>query len=146
MSTQTSRSWGISLTSAVRNDGLLHVGACTFIVIGVLFALGCTSPPQENVTGVACGENHNLELRSDGTVWSWRRNKFGQLGNGSTSDTGLPGQVQDLTGTTAIACGNAHCLAVRNDHTAWSWGNNFYGQLGNGKTGSSHVPVKVNWP
>jgi len=34
-------------------------------------------------------ETHNVALKSDGTVWSWGYNAFGQLGNGTTNDAWL---------------------------------------------------------
>src|SRR3712207_4798811 len=36
-----------------------------------------------DVTAIACGGNHSLALRSDGTVWAWGDNSSGQLGDGT---------------------------------------------------------------
>ena len=36
------------------------------------------------VVAIAGGYTHSLALRSDGSVWAWGLNTFGQLGNGST--------------------------------------------------------------
>ena len=41
-----------------------------------------------NLTGVvaiAAGGTHSLALKSDGTVWAWGYNYYGQLGNGTTA-------------------------------------------------------------
>src|SRR5687767_11028437 len=32
------------------------------------------------ITAVSAGERHNLALKSDGTVWGWGMNNYGQLG------------------------------------------------------------------
>ncbi|MBI2372132.1 MAG: RCC1 repeat-containing protein, partial [Deltaproteobacteria bacterium] len=73
---------------------------------------------QTGATALAAGVEHNLAVKSDGTVWAWGRNTAGELGNGSTTHARAPVQVQDtgpqglfLMGTTAIAAG-AHSLAV----------------------------------
>ena len=38
-----------------------------------------------SIVAISAGESHNLALRSDGTVWAWGWNFYGQLGNGATS-------------------------------------------------------------
>src|SRR3990167_3222804 len=42
---------------------------------------------------VSAGTNHRLALKSDGTVWAWGGNTYGQLGDGTTSDKTTPTQV-----------------------------------------------------
>jgi hypothetical protein len=41
-------------------------------------------------------EMHNVALKSDGTVWAWGWNAFGQLGNGTTNATLQPTPVVGL--------------------------------------------------
>jgi hypothetical protein len=59
------------------------------------------------------GIDHSLALKSDGTVWAWGRNSFGQLGDGSTIERDKPVTVGNLSGVTAIAAGANFGLAVR---------------------------------
>ena len=108
--------------------------------------------PVNSLTGVAkaaAGNAHCLALKSDGTVWAWGDNAYGQLGDNSTTDRDVPVQVKDSTGTStltgiiAIAGGGNHSLAVKSDGTVWAWGDNQYGQLGNNSTTSSSLPVQV---
>ena len=35
------------------------------------------------VIAIAAGESHSLALNSNGTVWAWGRNNYGQLGDGT---------------------------------------------------------------
>jgi alpha-tubulin suppressor-like RCC1 family protein len=46
-----------------------------------------------NVISVVGGAYHTLVLKSDGTVWAWGNNSFGQLGTGNNSDSLTPVQV-----------------------------------------------------
>jgi hypothetical protein len=36
-----------------------------------------------DVTAIAAGQNFSLALASDGAVWAWGDNSWGELGNGS---------------------------------------------------------------
>jgi alpha-tubulin suppressor-like RCC1 family protein len=76
------------------------------------------------VIQVSAGGLHSLALRSDGTVWAWGNNFFGQLGNGYSCvcSIGTPAQVAGLTGVIQVAAGAIHSLALRSDGTVWAWG------------------------
>ena len=75
---------------------------------------------------------------------SWGGNAEGQLGNGTTSNSNLPGPVSGLTEVTAVSAGGGHSLALLGNGTVMAWGANGKGQLGNGTTTSSDVPVAVS--
>jgi alpha-tubulin suppressor-like RCC1 family protein len=92
---------------------------------------------------VAAGTYHGIVLKTDGTVWAWGYNVYGQVGDGSTTSRASPVQVSGLTGITGIAAGQYHSVAVKSDGTVWAWGYNGYGQLGNNSTTSSALPVQV---
>ena len=86
-------------------------------------------------------------------MWAWGFNRFGQLGDGtstdgtittceltgggamaysSCTDSNTPVQMSEVGGIEAIAAGGAHSLALKDDGTVWAWGMNQDGQLGNG--------------
>ena len=104
------------------------------------------------VAAISAGENHSLALKSDGTVWAWGRNEYGQLGDGSMTNRLTPVQVLDydginyLTGVRAIAVGCFYSLALKSDGTVWAWGENACGSLGDGSSGvgtEKSTPVQV---
>ena len=96
------------------------------------------------VVAVAAGIDQSLALRSDGTVWAWGGDRYGQLGDGANNAAQpTPVQVTGLTGVTKIAAGGLFSLALRSDGTVWAWGYNAVGELGNGTTADSNVPVQV---
>jgi alpha-tubulin suppressor-like RCC1 family protein len=61
---------------------------------------------------------HSIALTSDGTVWTWGRNDYGQLGDNTVDSRPTPVQVLgpggagNLTGVTAIAAGYDHSMAL----------------------------------
>ena len=100
------------------------------------------------ITAIAAGVSHTVALKSNGTVWAWGSNGYGQLGNGTMvadSDTPVPvGGSSPLSGIIAISAGESHTVALKSDGTLWAWGkNNDYGQLGDGTMADSDTPVQV---
>lgn len=97
----------------------------------------------------SAGLYHNLKICPDGTVQSWGRNDYGQLGNGTTAPdanyTGTPAkeQVIGLTNIISVAAGYTHSIALKNDGTVWTWGHNNAGQLGDGTTVTKLTPAQV---
>lgn len=98
--------------------------------------------------------SHCLALKSDGTMWAWGENLYGQLGTGigdrrnADRDTPLPAAFG--TDWTQVAAGGSHSLALKRDGTLWSWGNNWAGQLGLGIANQqvpevSQVGASTNW-
>ena len=98
---------------------------------------------------IAAGGSHSLALKTDGSVWAWGGNWYGQLGDNSTTDRHTPIQVKDsggagfLSNITAISAGDGHSLALKNDGTVWAWGDNYYGQLGDNTNSQRNTPVQV---
>ncbi|QRK09614.1 hypothetical protein JQX13_05635 [Archangium violaceum] len=87
-------------------------------------------PGVTEVKTVAAGESFSLALREDGTVMSWGRNLYRQLGHGDPGNINIPpAQVEELTGVVAVSAGANHALALREDGTVWAWGDNSYGQV-----------------
>ena len=95
------------------------------------------------VISISSGLRHCLALKSDGTVWAWGDNEWGQLGDGTTTSRYIPTPINNLTGVVAISAGHYHSLALKSDGTVWAWGDNESGELGTGDTVSSLVPVQV---
>ena len=93
------------------------------------------------VKGVAAGWGHSLILKTNGTLWACGYNKFGPLGDGTTTDRFTP--VQTVSDVQGMAAGYKHSLILKTDGTLWACGSNNNGQLGDGTTTNRTTPVQV---
>ena len=93
-----------------------------------------------NYMQVSAGWQHSLGLGSDGYVYAWGGNSYGQLGNNTSgSYSAVPVRVRDPASPTdaskglkaiQVSAGYYHSLAVDKDGNIWAWGLNKNGQLG----------------
>jgi len=106
-----------------------------------------TSTPLNVWLSVAAGGDGGYNshgLKSDGTLWSWGDNSFGQLGVGDTINRNAPVQVGiDNNWTTVVAGGWGFTLALKANGTLWAWGHNNKGQLGDGTTINRNTPQEI---
>ena len=106
---------------------------------------GTNQPEQieaSNVTAIATGAYYSLFLKSDGSLWAMGDNEYGQLGDGTYSQTNRPEQIVP-TNVTAVAAGWYHSLYLKRDGSLWAVGHNAEGQLGDGSY-STNAPYGVN--
>lgn len=124
--------------------------------VGLAMGLG-------NITQISSGWGHVLARRSDGTVWAWGQNDYGQIGDGNrpTNQTTPfqvkgPGGVGVLSNIIMVSGGDCSSAALRADGTVWTWGCNHHngynpppvgtdpvGQLGNNDPTYTDQPYPV---
>jgi alpha-tubulin suppressor-like RCC1 family protein len=111
---------------------------------------GVINPYQ--VTGIpapaaiAAGTYSAMMVGTDGSVWGWGQDLFGNLGVGSGNGI-LYSPTQTLnpgSGIIQLAAGYDDVLGLRSDGTVVAWGNNSNGQLGDGTTTTRVTPVQVS--
>jgi alpha-tubulin suppressor-like RCC1 family protein len=101
------------------------------------------------VLAIAAGDHHTCALTQDGGALCWGENDYGQLGDGTFTDSNSPVGVVGLPpGVRAIAAGGDHTCALTQEGGVLCWGDNSYGQLGNGAINDqppfgSPTPVEV---
>ncbi len=146
-------------TIALKRDGTVWAwGSNSVGQLGDGTRADSTTPIQVSgltgVTAIAAGGNtggrnwymeHSIALKTDGTVWAWGDNEYGQLGVItteicyislgkevviSTLCSTTPLQISDFTDVTTIAAGWEHSIALKTDGAVWAWGDNEHGQLG----------------
>lgn len=89
------------------------------------------------------GLNHTLGIKTDGSLWAWGRNSYGQLGIANLIDKNQPVKVDSGNNWVNVAAGGNHSLAIKASGTLWAWGQNSYGELGVGNNATSNIPIQI---
>jgi alpha-tubulin suppressor-like RCC1 family protein len=129
---------GSNTTVAIKTDGTLWGwGQNSSAQLGDNTATDRSTPVTTFTGGtnwkqVSCGSAIVAAIKTDGTLWVWGTNSFGQSGiNNTTSPICTP--VTTFVGGTnwkQVSCGQDYTTAIKTDGTLWTWGRNIYGQLG----------------
>ena len=102
-----------------------------------------------NWESISLGQYYSIGIKTDGTLWAWGNNSYGQLGDGSNADRFSPVQIGTATNWVKISTGLSFTTAIKADGTLWAWGLNNFGQLGDGTTTFRNSPVQIgsatNW-
>jgi alpha-tubulin suppressor-like RCC1 family protein len=145
-------------TACIKTDGTLWLwGNNSFGgQLGDNTIVDKSSPIQTVAAGtnwkqVAAGGAHTAAIKTDGTLWVWGNNDYGQLGNNTITPKSSP--IQTVAGGTnwkQVSGGNVHAAAIKTDGTLWLWGDNTYATLGNNNTTNQSSPVQTvaggtNW-
>lgn len=100
---------------------------------------------------VASGMGHTLALKTDGSLWAWGSNHFGELGDGTNLRKTVPVQIGTATDWVSISAGGSFSAAIKSDGSLWTWGDNRMGELGIGtvaileKNTPTRVGTATNW-
>ncbi len=130
------------------------------VLISVTAALGSPITPHHSAVAehkltpsIAAGNAHTCVIDS-GRAYCWGENDYGQLGDGSTTDSAVPVAVdtsgvlagKTLTQISAGGGGGLDTCALDSTGAAYCWGANSDGALGDGdnSSGYSDVPVRVD--
>ena len=124
------------------NDGQLGNGTTTSSDSPVQVSL------PTGVTAMALGGGYysGYAVGSDGKLYAWGDNTYGELGDGTTTSSDTPVQVSLPTGVTAtaIAGGSSTGYAIGSNGKLYAWGFNGDGELGNGSTAGPDICDNVN--
>ena len=144
-------------TAAIKTDNTLWLwGYNAYGQLGDNTTTSKSTPVQISGGGynwklISSGQEYNAAIKTDGTLWLWGKNNFGQLGDNSRTTKITP--VQTTPGGTnwrSVSCGSIHTAAIKTDGTLWLWGSNADGKLGNNTTSNKSTPIQTiaggtNW-
>ncbi|EAL69105.1 hypothetical protein DDB_G0276695 [Dictyostelium discoideum AX4] len=117
----------------------------------------------KSIVSVAAGVMHSSCVDSNGKIYSWGWNRYGQLGNGSVKSQTLPTppkfqnpKLSDIQqqqqqhhlmklNFIKVVCGKNHTLALSSSGEVVGFGFNACGQLGNGNHMDQLYPVKIEF-
>jgi alpha-tubulin suppressor-like RCC1 family protein len=96
-----------------------------------------------SVAEVSAGDDFTCARQSDGKVFCWGNNAYGQLGDRSRDQQTNPVAVRDMDDATLLRAGGNHACALVTDGKVMCWGRNTWGQLGDDSTTDRLEPVFV---
>lgn len=109
-----------------------------------LFPLSISS--SKSFKDVFPADTYCLAIDSAGSISAWGKNLYGQLGDGTTTNSSTPISVSSALSFSKIAVNwyeEASLALEGSTGRAYAWGWNWAGQLGNNTTNSSSLPVSV---
>ncbi len=130
-------------------DGQLGLGQAD----GNLHTLPVMVPLPVKFKFVTSGYRHTCGLTASGEAYCWGWNEYGQLGNGTRTQSSRPAKVTSSITFKALSAGATHTCGISEDGTSYCWGGNWHGQLGvgsfDGEPGASccrTAPAQVAGP
>ncbi len=103
-----------------------------------------------DITQISAGGYHTCALKTNGAVYCWGNNSFGQLSDNTDINRYTPVQVKGvggegyLTDITQISAGGYHACVLKTNGAVYCWGANYNGQLGDYTDTHRYTPVPVN--
>ena len=91
---------------------------------------------------------HGMALKSNGDLYVWGRNNYGQLGIGSADDGDHPTPIKLSGKWKTMDAGDNFTLAVNTSGQLYAWGRNQFSQLGNtqgDKSSPTLIQSSTDW-
>jgi alpha-tubulin suppressor-like RCC1 family protein len=144
--TNTLWAWGSNASGGIGDNTLIDRSSP--VQVGILTNWSTSAGAAAGGTGGAM-----RAVKSDGTLWMWGPNPYGNLGLNDTVSRSSPVQVGGLTNWGTVINNYQYVFgAIKTDSTLWMWGRN--SGIGNGALGDNTVvnkssPVQIgsstNW-
>ena len=113
------------------------------------------SEDKKIIDGFENGNYYNtykmIAKDSNGKLYSWGDNDYGQLGDGTTTDSSMPICISDIENSplrekniVKIYREENSIIVKDSSGKLYTWGENDYGQLGDGTTTNSSMPICIS--
>ena len=146
---------GEEQSAAVKTDGTLWAWGNGYsgtlgnnnAGLGNLFSSPIQIGALTNWSKVAMS-SHAVSVKTDGTIWAWGRNAYGQIGDNTVTNRSSPVQIGSATNWTTASVSKSQTAsnfsaAADSDGKLYLWGANSSGQLGDGTVVNRSSPVQV---
>ena len=90
---------------------------------------------------MSVGREFTCSLMSNFSAYCWGANNFGQLGDGTNTDSLTPVKVNIQQSIIALSSGESHTCAILANQDVMCWGRNNVGQLGDNTLIDKNIPV-----
>lgn len=86
---------------------------------------------MEDVAAVSVGFRFSAAIKTDGSLWMWGSNKYGQIVQGGAETILHPVKVMDGVAAVKVDGGTFNCavMVIKTDGSLWLWGTNENGRL-----------------
>ncbi len=106
----------------------------------------------KNIKKIQSNDDTMIAIDSEGKVYTWGNNGYGQLGNGTNVSSNEPICISDISGNVLNGkkiekiqhSGYVTMIALDSNGKVYTWGENNYGQLGNETNEDSNVPICIS--
>tara|TARA_Y100001970_G_scaffold82352_1_gene104275 strand:+ start:480 stop:1697 length:1218 start_codon:yes stop_codon:yes gene_type:complete len=105
--------------------------------------------PGTTWSDIGCAHFNSAATKTDGTLWAWGKNQYGELGQNNRTSQSSPVQIPGTSWKTVRGGAQGLMFATKTDGTLWAWGRNYLGSLGlnqsagPGTQNSRSSPVQV---
>ena len=97
----------------------------------------------KNIVQITAEDSTAHALTTDGSVYSWGYNEYGEIGINAGGNRYYPVKMKKVSNIVQISAGEGHIVMLDADGSVWSVGNNGYGQFGVGHSANSSIPLKM---
>ena len=97
----------------------------------------------KNIVQITAEDSTAHALTTDGSVYSWGYNEYGEIGINAGGNRAYPVKMQKVSNIIQISAGEGHVAMLDADGSVWSVGNNGYGQFGIGNSSNYSLPIQM---
>ena len=137
--------WGNNSNGELGSDSTAKYLDTPVQVVGLTGVVAFAAGGNSGSTG------HQVAVESNGSIWAWGDDLYGQLGDGkgkkkvkSPVKAKLLSAAVGTQGVSALACGAADTFLVDGSGDVYAVGEDVEGSLGDGSTGSTTTPVLID--
>ena len=92
---------------------------------------------------IASDSNSVSVIKTDGTLWAWGENTYGQLGQNDAVPRSSPVQLPGSQWDNVLGTNGYRMMVTKTDGTLWVWGHNNQGKLGLNDTVNRSSPKQI---